>query len=51
MVEPPQDSNATHDEMNHANNILSLEELAEEKKCTSKKELFNQIKRAANKHD
>ena len=30
VVEPPQETNATYDEMNHINNILSMKELAEE---------------------
>ena len=30
FAEPTQDANMTDDEMNHVNNILSMEELAEE---------------------
>ena len=31
-VEPPQDVNATDDEMNHINNVSSMEEFTEEQK-------------------
>ena len=41
-VEPPQDANTIDDEMSHVNNILSMEELNEEQKCTLTKEHFDQ---------
>ena len=34
VVEPPQDTNVTDDEMNHVSNILSMEEFNEEQKHT-----------------
>ena len=37
VVEPPQDTNVSDVEMKHVNNILSVEELADEKKHTSTK--------------
>ena len=42
VVEPPQYANAIDDEITHFNNILSIEELAEEQKYTYVKDFFNQ---------
>ena len=50
VTEPPQDSNASDDEINHINNIFSFEELTEEQIHTSK-EHFNQSNRPTNGHD
>ena len=41
IVEPPQDTAVTNDQMNHINTNLETEELMEEQKCALIKEYLN----------